>query len=131
MQENPRHISPLADQLPKDTEEASRPINALVRLVELFYSSSSAKITPQQQSEATRRFYGALTVYSELSGEVAGLGISEEHKKRSIINVLKDEGLISATDSSRADKEYIIISEGYDLNKERWDKELGINDRNV
>lgn len=46
----------------------------------------------------------------------------------SIINAMKDEGLIGAADLSRAEKEYTIISQGYDLNREYWDEQLGIND---
>lgn len=122
---NPEHKHSLVGKLLGRSKEAREASIALSQLVSHFYSQ---KIAPE---EMTRRLNRAITIYSELSGEVAGLGISEKFKKRSIITALQGEGLIDMTNPSRADEAYSIIAKGYDLNRQHWDTQLGIKDRNV
>lgn len=56
---------------------------------------------------------------------------AEEDREMFIMEGLKDEGLIDATDPSRAAESYSIIAQGYDLNRKHWDRQLGINDGTV
>ena len=119
MQRNPEHQLPQADQPLKNSDEALLAREALVRLVQHFYSFPSAEITPQQQSEATRRFFRALEVYSSLSVTVAQQGIREEDREMLIMGGLKDEALIDQSDPVRAHKEYKIIHGNFTTNNFR------------
>jgi len=125
MGKNPEYISPFADKLPSDPEKALRARNAFVQLFNHFYIYSSETITPQEQIEATRRLHRTVETYFSLSVRVAAEGIKEEDKETFIKDGLRAEALISQSDPIRADEEYVIISQGYELNRQYWDEKLG------
>ena len=125
MVNNPEYTSPWADQLPSSPEEALRARNAFVRLQKYFYFSSSGTITPEKQLEVTKKLHRTVETYFALSVRIAAEGITGEDRDRFIKDGLKSEALIDQSDTDRADEEYTIISEGYELNKPYWDEKLG------
>src|SRR3989338_4631302 len=117
MEKSPKNTSSFAGENPERAEEALRARNAIVRLVNHFYSFPSGEITPRERDEATRRLYKALKIYSS-SAESAELlaenGVTAKERKMFTMGVLQSEGLFDQSNPSRAEEQYEIISEGYD-----------------
>lgn len=126
MGKNPENRSHLVGELPTNPAEVQQARDALAGLVSYFYSQ---EVAPE---EATMRLHRALTIYSSsLDLTESAPGISKKAIKEVVMEGLKAEGLIDPSDSSSAEEAYKKISDGYDLNSQHWDKQLGMNDRNV
>lgn len=125
MRNNPEYKPRIRGRLLGRSRETEQASIALSQLMSYFHSQGLAP------EEATRRLNKSIAVYSELSREDAGIGVSEEYKKRSIMYALIDGGLIGQSDKISEVEEFNLISRGYELNKAHWDKQLGINDGNV
>lgn len=126
MASNPEYTSsPWADHLPSDPAEALRARNAFVQLMEHFRFNSFDTMTPQERTDTSAKLLATINTYFALSVRAAAEGMGEEDKKVFIKDGLKAERHIDQSDPVRADEEYTIISEGYELNRKYWDEKLG------
>jgi len=120
----PEYISPWADQIPNDPEERTKADEAFVRLFEL-YNTPEVTATPEGQIDSFRRLLRTLQAYYRFSVRAAGEGLVEGQRDSFIKEGLRADALIDPSDPTKAEHEFRIIADGYELNRQYWDEKLG------
>jgi len=121
---SPEYVSPWSDEKPIDPEERIKSDEAFVRLFEL-YNTPEATATPEGQIDAFRRLLRTLQIYYRLSVRSAAEGIVGEQRDSFIKEGLRADALIDPSDPDKAENEFRIIADGYELNMHYWDEKLG------
>lgn len=98
---------------------------AFLNLHFLFFSRSPQILSADQDASAFKRIIQTVGTYYKLYVRAAAEGIPQDQRDKLIKDGLKADALIDPNDPDRADREYKIISEGYQLNKDHWDYMLG------
>ncbi len=126
MGKTPEYLSPFADYHPSDPLERERANTAFARLVERFLMGPrEAAATTEGKGEATMRFHAILEGYFTLYVIAAAEEMPEGDKAGFIRDGMIEQGLIDGSDPKKAEEEYVIVSEGYNLNRSYWDWQLG------
>ena len=126
MGKHPEYISPWADYQPSDPVERERANEAFWRLTDRFLiNPQEAAATIEGKIEVTRRFHSIIEGYFALSVRAAAEGIPEGDRARFISNGMAEQGLIDSSDPAKTAEEYAIVSQGYELNRFYWDRQLG------
>ena len=77
--------------------------------------------TNQDRMVVTDRVYSIVKSYQELTISAASEGVTLTERPLYILHGMIEKGLIDGSDPVRADKEYKIISDGYELNRGYWE----------
>ena len=126
MGESFKYTSPWEDQEPTDPQEREKAGEAFRKLMMHFFSfPQQQQQTVGEKVESIRRLYETLGSYFSLSTRAAADGKKGGEMKRFVKEGLIERKLIDTSDPAKAEEEFTIISEGYELNRKHWDKELG------
>lgn len=73
--------------------------------------------------------YGVMQVYHILSMQAATEGLPEEARQAYIRDWLVNHGLVDTSSQEAINEGFCRITQGYELNRAYWDRELGGNRR--
>ncbi|HVF69698.1 MAG TPA: hypothetical protein VNA13_04005 [Xanthomonadales bacterium] len=107
----------------RNPKEAARASSALERLF-AYYIPPDIQHSPPQQSSALTRLYRDVRAYRILDLETDARGIRGEKRKEFIKSGLIYGAVIDIIDPKRAEKDFERLSDGYDMNREYWDRRI-------